>query len=207
MHLVKSLEYDTIYHEHLSYLSLKPLIPFFKRFHMEVFDVEQVDIHGGSFRVFITRSRHPRPVGPAVAKMLKAEKTMGLHTLPVLRKFAKAVEKNREDLTWLLKRLKHEGKSVAGVSAPAKGMTLLNYCGIGQNTLDFVTEKSKLKIGRHTPGTRIPVVPDAVLLDKQPDYALLLAWNFAAEIMHNLKEYRKSGGKFIIPIPTPRIVD
>src|SRR6185312_5038615 len=103
MHLVKFLEYDTIYHEHLSYLSLRPLIPFFRRFHMEVFDVEQMDIHGGSFRVFVTRTRHRRPIGTAVHKMLKTEEKMKLHTLPLLKKFARAVEKNRDDLTWLLK--------------------------------------------------------------------------------------------------------
>jgi SAM-dependent methyltransferase len=206
MHLVKFLEYDTIYHEHLSYLSLTPLIPFFHRFNMEIFDVEQVDIHGGSFRVFVTRRTHHRKVSPAVGKMLKLEKQMKLHTLPVLRKFAKAVEKNRRDVTWLLQRLRHEGKEIAGVSAPAKGMTLLNYCGLGSHYLNFVTEKSKLKIGRFTPGTRIPVVSDDVLIQKRPDYALLLAWNFAEEIMNNLREYKKAGGKFIIPIPTPRIV-
>lgn len=206
MHLIESLEYDTIYHEHLSYLSLTPLIPFFKQFGMEVFDVEQVDIHGGSFRVFISRSNQ-REIMSTVGEMLDAEKKMNLHTLPVLQDFAKKVQKNRNDIIWLLARLRHEGKSVAGVSAPAKGMTLLNYCGLGGHYLDFVTEKSQLKIGRFTPGTRIQIFSDDTLLERQPDYALLLAWNFADEIMENLKEYRKAGGKFIIPIPTPRIVD
>jgi len=206
MHLIESLEYDTIYHEHLSYLSLTPLIPFFKQFGMEVFDVEQVDIHGGSFRVFISRLNQ-REIMPAVSEMLDAEKQMNLHSLSVLQDFANRVEKNRNDITWLLASLRHEGKSVVGVSAPAKGMTLLNYCGLGRHYLDFVTEKSQLKIGRFTPGTRIPIFSDDALLERQPDYALLLAWNFADEIMDNLKEYRKAGGKFIIPIPSPRIVD
>jgi hypothetical protein len=206
MHLVQSLEYDTIYHEHLSYLSLTPLIPFFRRFDMEVFDVQQVDIHGGSFRVFIGRSRNRREVMPAVREMLDVERRMKLHTLPVLQEFSRKVEKNRDDLTWMLSKLRHEGKSVAGVSAPAKGMTLLNYCGLGRHYLDFVTEKAQLKIGRFTPGTRIPVLSDDALLEKRPDYALLLAWNFAEEIMGNLQSYREAGGKFIVPIPTPRIV-
>ena len=207
MHLVQSVEYDTIYHEHLSYLSLTPLIPFFKQFHMEVFDVEQVDIHGGSFRVYVARSRDGRAIAPAVQKMLDTEDQVKLHSLPVLHEFSKRVEKNRDDITWLLRRLRHEGKRIAGISAPAKGMTLLNYCGLGGHYLDFVTEKSLLKIGRFTPGTRIPVLPDDALLEKRPDYALLLAWNFADEIMENLRDYRKAGGKFIVPIPTPRIID
>ena len=106
----------------------------------------------------------------------------------------------------LLFSLKNEGKTIVGVSAPAKGMTLLNYCGIDKDMLDVITEKSELKIGRFSPGKHIPIVPDSYLLDKQPDYVLLLAWNFADEIMNNLNEYKQRGGKFIIPIPVPRIV-
>ena len=106
----------------------------------------------------------------------------------------------------LLKGLKEEGRTIAGVSAPAKGMTLINYCGIGTDILDFITEKSTLKIGRYTPGQRIPIVPDQKLIEIQPDYALILAWNFAEEIMENLKDYSLAGGKFIIPIPEPRIL-
>ena len=124
----------------------------------------------------------------------------------MLDKFAAGVKNNKRELVWLLQSLKHQGKRIAGISAPAKGMTLLNYCGIDGDVLDFVTEKAALKIGRFTPGAHIPVVADAELLDKQPDYALLLAWNFADEIMKNLDQYRQRGGKFIIPIPTPTIV-
>jgi hypothetical protein len=205
VNLVKHLEYDTIYHEHLSYLSVKPLVGFFKRFGMELFDVEQRDIHGGSFRLYVAREER-YPVSPVVDSLLKEEAEMGVHTLPVLEEFSRAVQQNRRDLVWLLQRLRHEGKKVVGVSAPAKGMTLLNYCRIGPETLDFVTEKSTLKIGRFTPGMHIPVVPDSALLEERPDYALLLAWNFAEEIMGNLHEYRSGGGKFIIPIPTVQIV-
>jgi hypothetical protein len=106
----------------------------------------------------------------------------------------------------MLHALRREGKRIAAVSAPAKGMTLLNHARIGRETIEFVTEKSHLKIGRFTPGGHIPVLPDDALLDRMPDYALLLAWNFADEIMDNLSGYRARGGKFIIPIPTPRIV-
>lgn len=205
VNLIKQLEYDTIYHEHLSYLSVKPLILFFEKFEMEIFDIEQVDIHGGSFRVYISK-KGQRSVAPIVEKLLKEEDEMKLYDLETLYEFARRVAENRLAIVWLLNTLKHEGKRIVGVSAPAKGMTLLNYCRIGPELLDVVTEKSTLKIGRVTPGTHIPVVPDAYLHEHQPDYALLLAWNFADEIMKNLYEFGDRGGKFIIPIPKPKIL-
>jgi hypothetical protein len=203
--LLNANEYDTIYHEHLSYLSVKPLLPFFGKFGLEVFDIEEMDIHGGSFRVFVGK-KSTRPVSAKVGSMLERERTMGMYDHDKLNQFAKRVETNKRELTWLLHSLKHQGKSIVGVSAPAKGMTLLNYCGIDRHILDFVTEKSKLKIGRYTPGAHIPVVADSALMEDKPDYALLLAWNFADEIMKNLEGYRAAGGKFIVPIPHPRIV-
>jgi SAM-dependent methyltransferase len=206
VNLLKNLEYDTIYHEHLSYLSIKPLSPFFQRFGMEVFDIQQRDIHGGSFRVFISRVGK-MPIAPVVGELLKCEEEMGLYKSNVLNEFSIAVQQNRQELIWLLQQLKHEGMRIVGVSAPAKGMTLLNYCRIGTQTLDFVTEKSNLKIGRFTPGAHIPVFSDDELVRQLPDFALLLAWNFAEEIMENLRAYRDRGGKFIIPIPRPHIVE
>jgi hypothetical protein len=203
--LVKELEYDTIYHEHLSYLSVRPMMSFFDRFGMEIFDVEERDIHGGSIRVFVG-FKGKMPVSRAVSDHLEREEKMGVHSLDVLKEFAQRVEHNRQELIWLLRKLKREGKRIAGVSAPAKGMTLLNYSRIGTETLDFITEKSTLKIGRFTPGSHIPVFPDQKLLDEMPDYALLLAWNFSHEIMGNLADYVTRGGKFVIPIPEPHIV-
>ena len=205
VNLLKHNEYDTIYHEHLSYLSARPMIPFFRRHGMEVFDIEQRDIHGGSFRVYVGRQGQ-WPVSQEVDRLVLAEIEMGIYRHEMLDKFSQAVKKNKEDLVWLLQSLKHQGKRIVAVSAPAKGMTLLNYCRLDNDVLDFVTEKSALKIGRFTPGAHIPVVPDSELLTRQPDYALLLAWNFAEEIMKNLEEFRKRGGKFIIPIPFPRVV-
>jgi len=206
VNLIKMIEYDTIYHEHLSYFSVKPLLRFFALFDMEVFDIELVDIHGGSFRVYVGR-KSQRPVSPVITQLLNEEEAMQLYSHKTMDHFADAVRKNKMDLTWLLHSLKHEGKRVVGVSAPAKGMTLLNYCKIGTELLDVVTEKSALKIGRFTPGMHIPVVSDSYLLEERPDYAMLLAWNFADEIMKNLHEYREGGGKFIIPIPIPGIID
>ena len=205
--LIHNLEYDTIYHEHLSYISLLPTIRFFAQFGMEVFDVQRRDIHGGSIRIFVCRrNAAERPVNDIVHQLLESERREGIHELVTLNEFAKAVAKNRKDLRDLLDQLKADNKRLAGVSAPAKGMTLLNYCDIGPNILDYVTEKSQLKIGRYTPGTHIEIVPDEMLLTAPPDYVLLLAWNFADEIINNLKEYANHGGKFIIPIPTPRII-
>jgi SAM-dependent methyltransferase len=205
-HLVEQLEYDTIYHEHLSYLSLTPLVPYVRRLGFEVFDVAQRDIHGGSARYMIGRAGR-REVRPAVTAMLESERRSGIHTMERLRAFSAAVETNRRSLSWLIHRLTNEGKRVVAVSAPAKGMTLLNFCRLGPELIEYVTEKSTLKIGRFTPGMHIPVVEDSALLQNRPDFALLLAWNFADEIMANLKDYRRAGGRFIVPIPEPRIVE
>jgi 2-polyprenyl-3-methyl-5-hydroxy-6-metoxy-1,4-benzoquinol methylase len=207
LELLHNLEYDTIYHEHLSYLSLRPLVRFFEQFQMEIFDVQLRDIHGGSIRIFVRRtSSAAKPAAPIVEQMLSNEEREGVYNSTRLERFARDVADNRRALRELLVSLKQSGARIAAVSAPAKGMTLLNYCGIGPDFLDFVSEKSGLKIGRYTPGTQIEVVSDATLVDQQPDYALLLAWNFASEIMSNLQDFADRGGKFIIPIPTPRIV-
>lgn len=203
--LVQNLEYDTIYHEHLLYISVRPLNRLFGRFGFEVFDVEEVGIHGGSIRIYVSRiGRYQTTV--ALGKMLEAEEKSRIFDIKRLKQFSDDVATHRLKLTTLLRSLKAEGSSLAGVSAPAKGMTLLNYCRIGPEMLDFVTEKSRLKIGMYTPGMHIPILPDAALAVRRPDYALLLAWNFADEIMGNLEEFREKGGKFIIPIPEPRIV-
>ncbi len=186
LHLIKNLEYDTIYHEHLSYVSVEPLVPFFKKFNLEIVKVEQKDIHGGSIRIFVSKN-NKYPVHSSVFKTIALEKKHTLRKKITLDNFSKKVQENREELLWLLRKLKKEGKRIVGVSAPAKGMTLLNYCKIGRETLDYVTEKSSLKIGRFTPGDHIPVYPDSKLMDDKPDYALLLAWNFSKEIMENLK--------------------
>jgi SAM-dependent methyltransferase len=203
--LISNLEYDTIYHEHLSYLSIKPLVPFFKNNGFEIFDIQQVDIHGGSIRIFVSR-QSSRKISEKVSSIIKIENDNDIYSTINLMSFSNNVKQNRSDLMSLLYSLKSNGKRIAAVSAPAKGMTLLNYCGIGKNILEFVTEKSNLKINKYTPGGHIKVLPDSALVTEEIDYALLLAWNFKDEIMENLSEYRDAGGKFIIPIPNPTIV-
>lgn len=203
--LVEHLEYDTIYHEHLSYLSLTPVVRFVERFGMEVFAVEESEIHGGSFRVYIAR-KGEHQIDKSVTSMLAAEKKQQIHDLKTLQEFAKRVEQNRRELTELIEKLMHQGKKIAVVSTPAKGMTLLNYNGLTNRHLAFATEKARLKVGRYTPGGHIPILPDEELLNQKVDYALLLAWNFAEEIMRNNEAFKKAGGKFIIPIPNLQII-
>lgn len=190
----EGLQYDTVYHQHLSYLSLRPLIPFFEKFDMTIFDVDRTTIHGGSFRVYAGRGRQRTA---AVEAMLASEQFNDAN----MDAFAVRVRQNRDDLFELIYSLWKQGKSIAAVSCPAKGQTLLNYTGVGR-FLDFATDKSKLKQGRYTPGTHIRIYSDEALIERQPDYALLLAWNFADEIIRNNATYR---GRWIIPIPHPTI--
>ncbi len=203
--LVDHMEYDTIYHEHLSYLSLAPVVRFASRFGLEVFAVEESEIHGGAFRVYMARNGE-HPIDLSVQAFLTRETEMHLNELTTLKAFANRVVENKKALIGLIEKLRAQGKDIVAVSAPAKGMTLLNYCGITSAHLSFATEKSQLKIGRYTPGGHIPIVPDSELISRSPDYALLLAWNFAPEIMKNNSAFRERGGKFIIPIPEPHII-
>lgn len=203
--LLDHLEYDTIYHEHLGYLAVRPLTFLFERSGMEIFDVVRTKIHGGSIRVFVAR-KGDHPVSDYVKELVDLEHEKGLYSMEKLQDFAQKVEAHKKDLFSLLRKLKKEGKRIVGVSAPAKGNTLLNYCHITTDILDFITEKAQIKVDMFTPGTHIPIYDDSRLLEEMPDYALILAWNFAEEIMKNLEEFRNKGGKFIIPIPNPTIL-
>jgi len=195
--LLKGLEYDTIYHQHLSYLSLKPLVPFLAKYNLEIFDVDFSDIHGGSMRVYINH-KDCRSVSSTITKFIQAEN----FSIDRLFEFAKKVIYHRLELTKLITDIKLQNKTIYAVSAPAKGMTLLNYTKIG-HFIDCITERSKLKIGRFTPGFHIKIQPDEALIEKQPDYALLLAWNFAPEIIRRNKDYK---GKWIVPLPKIQVL-
>jgi hypothetical protein len=205
LNLFENMEYDTIYHEHLSYISVNPLIKFFKKFNMEIIDIHEKDIHGGSIRIFVSKINNYK-VSNVIQEFIQKEKNYGLENNQVLIDFSHKVKKNKFDLISLLLDLKSKGNKIAAVSAPAKGMTLLNYCNINKDIIEFVTEKSKLKINSFTPGGQIPVYDDSALLTNDIDYALLLAWNFSEEIIKNNDEFIKKGGKFIIPIPSPIII-
>ena len=203
--LIDNLEYDTIYHEHLSYMSVKPLQRFCRKHNMELFNVELKEIHGGTVRYFIGK-KNKYPISKNIAKFLKLEHKKKIYSKKHLDIFAKKVESHRTELMNLLYDLKKSGKTIVGISAPAKGNTLLNYCKIGPEILDYVTEKNPLKIGKFTPGMHIPVYSDKKLSTHKSDYALVLAWNFAEEIMKNNESYKKNKGKFIIPLPSPKII-
>ena len=208
-YLVDFLEknlFDTVYHEHLSYFSVSSLQALLERLGMEIFDVEKTDSHGGSLRVFAARREAARGAGEAVRGFIADERARGLDTREVYENFTQRVEQNKKELTALLKKIKTEGRTIAGYGAPAKGNTLLNYCGIGIETLDYIVDDSEWKQGLYTPGAHIPVVSAAHLSEKKPDYILILAWNFADSIMQKLEWFSRAGGAFIIPVPAPRVI-
>lgn len=196
--LIAKHAYDTIYHEHLSYLTALPINRLFAAYGMRVFDIEPQPIHGGTLRYYIARVGD-YPVSDAVTRQVEQDLAL---TDRDLHCFSLKVRWNILDLQRRLLNLRDTGRRIAAVSAPAKGMTLLNVCGIGTSTLEFVTEKSETKIGRFTPGTHVKVVRDSELVSeiREIDYALLLAWNFAGEIIANNREFVARGGRFIIPI-------
>ena len=195
---LNGVEVDTVYHQHVTYLSLRPTVRFLATCGMEIFDIDFTPIHGGSFRCYCARMGQ-RTVSKQARIAIASESIRKADLLL----FARQAALIRRDLMALLWALKAEGKTIAAVSAPAKGMTLMNWCGINDSLIDFVTERSKLKLGRYTPGSHIQIVGDEELVKRQPDYALLLAWNFSEEIMANNRGYR---GKWIIPVPQVRIV-
>lgn len=205
LHLIKKLEYDTIYHEHLSYISVIPLIKFFKKYNLQIIDILQKDIHGGSIRIFISETGNYK-ISKNVKKICNLEIKLNLNSKKTLNDFAKKVSNNRYELISLLTKLKKAKKKIIALSAPAKGMTLLNYSKIDYDYLDYATEKSKIKKGLYTPGGNLPIFSDSKILQTKPDYALLLAWNFSKEIIKNNKKFLKNGGKFIIPIPSVKII-
>jgi len=205
LHLVKSLEYDTIYHEHLSYITVIPLIKFLKKFDLQIINIQQRDIHGGSIRIFISQTGNYK-VKNTIKKICKLENKAKLNSKKTLINFQKKVTKNRFQLVLLLTKLKKANKKIVALSAPAKGMTLLNYSKLDSNYLDYATEKSSIKLGLFTPGANVPVYSDDKILKTKPDYALLLAWNFSKEIIKNNITYLNRGGKFIIPIPNVKII-
>lgn len=203
--LIENLEYDTIYLEHLEYLSVKPMTKFFSNNNMELFDVERYDIHGKSARYFMCR-KGKRPVSDNVEKLIELENQKEIYSKHLLENFAGQAYEHRRALTDILFELKRHGNSIVGISAPAKGNTLLNYCKIGPETIEYLTEKSIIKRGKYSPGMHIPIVGEERLAQDKPDYGLILAWNFGKEIMDNNQEFKKAGGKFIMPIPEPMII-
>ncbi len=203
--LLARVEYDTIYHEHLSYFALTPLRTLFSYAGTEVFDVRRLPVHGGSMRIFVGR-RGRRPVSANVGAMLAAEHESGLLAAATYQRFAAHVEASRSALLSMLAGLRRDRKSIAGLGASAKGNTLLNYCRIGPDTIAFIGDSTPLKQGSLTPGMHIPVRPEEAILAERPDYTLLLAWNYADAIVARYGDYLARGGQFIHPVPIARVL-
>jgi SAM-dependent methyltransferase len=201
--MVDQLEFDTIYHEHLCYYSLPALTRLFRRHGLTIQDVERLAIHGGSLRVFAGRRQEASARAQA---LLQEERDWGVEKSDFYQSFGGRVAHLRAALRDLLAALKAQGNRIAVYGASAKGSTLLNYCGIGRDSLDYVVDRSTVKQGLYTPGTHLPICAPERLLQDQPDYVLLLTWNFADEILSQQAAYRRAGGRFIIPIPEPRII-
>lgn len=202
---IEKTEFDTIYHEHVFYFSLVALEPLFRRHGLEIFHVERLSIHGGSLRLFAGHAG-ANSMQPSVNALRSQETEKGFQSMAYYQGFADRVVELKRSLNELVHRLRTERKSIAAYGASAKGSTLLNYFGLTKDQLDFVADRSTYKQGRLTAGTHIPIVSPEELLRRQPHYTLLLTWNFADEILKQQDEYRRRGGKFIMPIPKVAVV-
>ena len=202
--LVDHCEFDTIYHEHFCYFSCAAVDALMRRHGLVLTDVEHFpDLQGGTLRWHVTRRG---PATQTVRSFLRAEREAGLTELGYYEQFGRRVEGIRASLLELLRGLRADGRSVAAYGAAAKGSTLVNYVGIGPELVDFVADRNVHKHGLYMPGTHLPIREPSALLEEQPDYVLLLAWNYRDEVMAQQAEYLARGGRFIVPVPTPEIL-
>jgi C-methyltransferase C-terminal domain/Putative zinc binding domain/Methyltransferase domain len=206
LRLMESKQFDTIYHEHFSYFSFLTAEKIFAAFGLVFFDVEELATHGGSLRIF---GRHQedssKPITQRVIAMRELEQRAGLMHIESYRSFAEMVKRTKQELLQRLIEIKKDQKSIVAYGAPGKGNTLLNYCGIGTDFLDYAVDRNPYKQGRYTPGMHIPIFAPSKIAETRPDYLLILPWNLKDEIMHQMGEIREWGGKFIVPIPETTI--
>jgi 2-polyprenyl-3-methyl-5-hydroxy-6-metoxy-1,4-benzoquinol methylase len=207
LNLIAQSQFDTIYHEHFYYFSLTAARAVLARHGLTVFDVEELPTHGGSLRLFACHAgRSDRPETPAVGALLARERTAGLDRLDTYRAFARQIVETKLDLLAFFLEAKRAGKLVLGYGAPAKGNTLLNYCGIGPELLPCTVDRSPHKQGLYLPGTHIPVLHPDEILRQKPAYVLILPWNLEHEIVAQMAAVRDWGGRFVIPIPRARVI-
>ena len=209
-HLQKLMEenqFDTIYHEHFSYFSLLTIEKMAARHGLKVFDIQELPTHGGSLRVFLTHVDNDEPRRQSVDDVLNRELEAGLARMEAYAAFDDATRRTKRNLLSYLIQLKDAGATICGYGAPGKGNTLLNYCGIGTDFLDFTVDRNPYKHGRFTPGMHIPIKPVAAIDEAKPDYILILPWNLKNEIVSQMKHVAEWGCKFIIPIPTVSVID
>lgn len=195
--------FDTIYHEHLDYHSVKPLVSFFERAGLPLFAAERVPTHGGSLRGM---AGNGRTLGESVRQQVAEEDEAGIGCAPTWRAWSAKIDAVRDQLLSLLGALRADGRTIAGYGAPAKATTLLGNFGLGAETLDFIADDSQLKQGLLTPGSHIPVLAADALYERRPDYVVVLAWNFADSIIARHARYAAEGGRFIVPLPEVRVV-
>jgi SAM-dependent methyltransferase len=203
--MVECCEFDTIYHEHLCYFSLTALDGLLRRHGLVISEVEHMPVHGGTLRIYATKSRGENTPA-SVAALQRDEQAWRVRDASVYRNLAVRVERLRRDLLELLAELKSSGKRIAAYGASAKGSTLLNCFGIGEDTLDYVVDRNPAKQGHYMPGVRLPICPPERLLTDRPDYVLILSWNIADEILRQQAAYRMAGGCFIVPVPDVRVI-
>jgi novobiocin biosynthesis protein NovU len=206
LNLLDENQFDTIFHEHLSYYSLGTLSRLFQAHGLQVTDVQRADVHGGSIAVFASRAAAGRQPAPAVAELLALEEERGLSTERPYLELAERTERVTAAVRELVRDLVADGKRVAGYGAPSKGCTLLQMCGLGSAEIEFCSDTTPLKHGKVLPSTHIPVWSPEQAQERPPDYYLLLAWNYAEDIIRNERAFLDQGGRFIVPIPEPRIV-
>jgi SAM-dependent methyltransferase len=204
LQLIERNEFDTIYHEHYSYFSLLAVSKVFERYGLGVVDVEELRSHGGSLRLFVQHDGQP---GERVEALLAREREARLDRLERYEEFEQQVRATKRDLLELLIRLRREGAQIAGYGAAAKGATLLNYCGVRSDLVDYLVDISPHKQGLHQPGTRLPIHAPQRIAETKPDYILILAWNLRAEIMSQMAHVRDWGGRFVVPIPTATVLE
>jgi SAM-dependent methyltransferase len=208
LQLIEGNQFDTIYHEHFSYFSFCTSEEIFRKQGLTVFDVEEIQTHGGSLRLYACHEgASSQQVQPSALQLREREIAAGIHDLQTYTGFGDRVRETKRRLLDLLIRLKREGRSIVGYGAPAKGNTLLNYCGIGKDFIDYTVDVSPHKQNHFLPGTHIPICSPEKIRLTQPDYVLILPWNLRDEIIGQLADVRRWGGRFIIPIPTPEVVE